>query len=195
MLLVALVFALAGPPRLAAFASFPLFFDFDGDHKLDKAELLSGGVHKRIHFTLSSSRGRFLSFDTRSDAQGLLLATDIDHDNDLDLIWASPTEPQAAVVWLGNGRGDFELAQDVRPYAPELLLLFGSGADSGVSGERTVGHPTCALGPSLSFDLASANKLEIGAPSRSSMEGVERRPGLALYLAHLRERGPPPPIW
>jgi len=182
----------AAPARLATLASFPVFSDFDGDQRLDRAELFSSGLHKSIHVSLGNSWESQLYFDSDTCAHGSLLAGDIDHDSDLDLIWISETTPLLAVVWLGDGQGHFKVANETQAYTPALSSLLGNGAETGVAdGQASPGSLACVLSSSVSSDLPATHKLEWEDASSLKALGVERRRGLALCLAFLRERGPP----
>ena len=92
--------------------SQPVFSDFDGDNKVDQAELFSNGTQKRIHVTLGQFAWKSLSFDSGVMDRGRLVSRDIDSDGDTDLIWVSENYPKKFITWLGDGRGNFELAQE-----------------------------------------------------------------------------------
>ncbi len=187
----ALILALLLPSGLAALETFPLLADFDGDHRLDTAELFSQGAHKSIHVTLGgSSLSHLYHFDSDTRGQAVLLAVDIDHDSDLDLIWVPLAQPQAAVVWLGDGRGNFEVAKGTDAYSSELHLLSGSELSTSVSDRRSE-TPAWILGPSPLWDLARASRPWTAIPSSSALLGFERRPGWALSSGCLRVRAPP----
>jgi hypothetical protein len=85
----------------------PLFSDFDGDHKIDCAELSSDGRFKQIRLTLGKSISRPLSFESQEGDRGVLLSSDLDRDGDLDLVWVSQNSPGQVVAWLGDGHGNF----------------------------------------------------------------------------------------
>jgi len=178
------------PSRLTALQSLPVYSDFDGDRQPDQAELSSSGQHKSIHLSLSSSWVTDLTFDSATTDRGALLAVDIDHDNDLDLIWVSPNTSQPAVVWINDGRGKFE--RDTGSHAAELAVLLGSEADASVSHNQKVNHPRGAPTPSFPSDLALANKPEIGDLPRPSATGIEDHDDQAIHLTYVRKRGPPP---
>jgi len=185
---------LAGQLRPAVTGALSLA-DFDGDDQPDRAELFSGGAHKSIQVSLSSSWTRNLSFDSKTPADGVLLAQDINHDSDLDLIWVSQSQLVSAVVWLGDGRGNFKIVQEPEAYAPALRSLLGSDDDASLSEGAGDKDLACDSAPVNSFELAPATKLELDAPPKLAAASVERRRDLALCLAYLRERGPPSSIF
>ena len=168
-----------------------LYADFDGDNQPDEVELDSLGAHRSIRIRFGNSWRSTLYFDTGSDPQGVLLSRDIDHDSDLDLIWMPPGQPQAAVVWLGDGRGNFERAKNLEAYAGKLGALIGESTDSGVSNGSPGDDSPYASVPSTSCGLAPSNRVEITAQSHLAAPRHHRRRGLMLCLAYLRERGPP----
>jgi len=175
----------------APLQSAPLFSDFDGDHQLDQAELVSGGMHKSIHLTLSSSWTQHLSFDSKTSERGVLIAKDIDRDNDLDLIWVSPLQRSSAVVWLGDGRGNFELASNPEAYAPAINLLLDREQGAAISDPQWPADPACGLPFSASVDLEPGNKLRVGLSRTPLTASHTRCTGLTPYLSYLRQRGPP----
>ena len=63
--------------------------DFDGDHLLDRAELLSNGFQKNIYLSFSSYWRPSLQFSCETQQLGSIYAEDIDRDSDNDLIWVS----------------------------------------------------------------------------------------------------------
>jgi hypothetical protein len=179
----------ASPLRLAALLASSVDSDFDGDHKLDRAELHSAGLDKSISISLSSSRRTSLTFTSGSYDRGSLLAVDIDHDSDLDLVWVSPTRSQPPVVWINDGRGNFERESGAQ--TAELDSLFGSGADASVANNSTVNHRLGAPTQSFPSDLALAGEPSIGDPARPRATPGERHHYQATYLTYLRKRGPP----
>jgi hypothetical protein len=85
--------------------------DLDGDNLADRAELGGTGLNKNIRLRLSRT-GQFsvLSFDTATFDRGSLLAQDVNDDGEVDLIWTDLVHPEAVVIWLNNGLGNFERA-------------------------------------------------------------------------------------
>jgi len=184
-------FQLDNRPHLAALQPVPLFSDLDGDHQLDQAELVSGGTHKSIHITLSNSWMQHLSFNSKTSESGVLLAIDIDRDNDLDLIWVSSSERSSPVVWLGDGHGNFELAQDPESYASALNSCFDGEDGAALSEHQGDGQPACTLTSSAAFDLELSHRLGIEFPPPLLTTGVTRDADLRLCSTDLRQRGPP----
>jgi hypothetical protein len=96
----------ASVPPLSIDSFLPVFADFDGDNKLDRASLSSNGQQKTIHVALGNSSRHSLSFDSDVADRGALISGDVDEDGDLDLIWISQSA-RKFVAWLGDGHGKF----------------------------------------------------------------------------------------
>ena len=185
---------LASPSRLVTLPSLPIFADFDGDHQPDQAELGSQGAYKSIHVSLTSTANSYLYFDSHTSESGRLLAADIDHDLDTDLIWISTIEPLTAVVWLNNGQGHFTMAEETEPFASELRSLQSEDGKSDLSEGGGSGFSTdCSLAPTWTIPTL-AYRFEIGLLPSQPVAGVERRPGCALCLTCQHERAPPPDL-
>jgi hypothetical protein len=103
--------------------SLPLFSDFDGDNKLDQAELISNGSQKSIHVSLGKFSWTSLSFDSGVSDRGHLVSDDIDSDGDADLLWISQSSPKTVVLWLGDGRGNFSRADEHERGRIQAFLL------------------------------------------------------------------------
>src|SRR5215470_6920127 len=85
--------------------------DVDGDQLLDRATVTGIGPNKSIRVCSSHNQcSSVLSFSSISPSIGSLLARDVDHDGDVDLVWTDPTNPGETVVWLNDGLGGFERA-------------------------------------------------------------------------------------
>jgi hypothetical protein len=92
--------------------------DFDGDGRQDLALVQDGvdGSHVSVRLSGSSSA---LSLD--ASVVGLI-AADIDHDGDLDLVTVAPTGQ--VIAWLNDGRGRFTVQEASRSnsLSPETLV-------------------------------------------------------------------------
>jgi hypothetical protein len=186
--LAGLLLALLGAAQVRAQS---LLADFDGDHKLDRADLVSRGLHKSIRIDLSGSGPQYLRFDSESLDAGQLLIRDINHDDNPDLIWVSQAAPQSAMVWLGDGRGHFAFVANAGAYRSELHGLLCGTTDSNVSG-AAIKRSACAAGPSYPVALVLSRCFITVAPHLSIRAGRERGTNIADWLARLYERGPPP---
>ena len=93
----------------------PRLSDFDGDNRLDRAQLVSHGNLKIIHIAFGKAALAHLSFASDSSSCGKLIFGDIDKDGDIDLAWISQTLDES-LAWLGDGRGNFSRTANVAAY-------------------------------------------------------------------------------
>src|SRR5262249_52974770 len=107
--------------------NLPVFSDFDGDTELDQATLSSSGGLKSIHIVFGKSSWSSLSFDSNEADRGGLLSGDIDSDGDMDLVWISQSAGKF-VAWLGDGRGHFSIAGNMKLSFDGIRALLGDGA-------------------------------------------------------------------
>jgi FG-GAP repeat len=131
----------AAPASHSASASLPAFrlgtaagpfgwstaigdFNSDGTPDIAIADRVSrpmGGSAYRIQFSVSGLAPKTFAF--RSDQDALTVrVSDIDHDNDLDVVLSGALSHEIVGVWLNDGRGGFEAA-DIRHFASELRAL------------------------------------------------------------------------
>jgi hypothetical protein len=118
------IFSLGTPPRQrnveAAEISFRLRFgesvvlsDFDADGLIDEARVDGSASHKSVGVMLGGSgKISMLHFDTASVSAGALIAQDVDNDGAPDLVWTDLLRTDSVIVWLGDGRGQFERTSD-----------------------------------------------------------------------------------
>jgi len=173
--------------------AFPIYTDFDGDHKPDKAELFSSGLAKIIEISFGNSRRGHLRFNTESSDQGELLTLDINHDNYPDLVWVSGAQPRKTKVWLGDGEGNFEVAKDSESYAAEINALLGTSDNSGSQIGRGSNKLFRALTSITLRDLAfiADGQVRIARPTQFSLTSLNQPHVLTVCLSVLSERGPP----
>ena len=182
------------PPKSAALSvrNLPVVYDLDGDFRSDRVSLQSNGFDKSISIKFGNARNAELGFTARSADRGTLVADDIDHDGDLDLIWVGSSERETAVIWINDGKGDFTEARDNAPYASELDSLLSS---SDPSDQRSLqaGRQTYSLTSSSSPDIGLAVASRFACPiihlaSFAGFHGLAHR---QPFLAYLHKRGPP----
>ena len=166
-------------------------FESGTHHKTNLVTLESSGFDKKIGIKYGNRPGKELSFSTLSDNAGSLVATDIDRDGDVDLIWVGSADRNNAVVLLNEGEGNFAEVSDNAPYASELDELFNT---SDFPGQRSVQkrHRSSSLVSSHFSDLGLAAETLFHAPTihqcfARAIERVADR----LILANVRKRGPP----
>ncbi len=183
---------LALPP-----CSLSLYTDFDGDHQPDKAELFSGGFGKIIEISFGNSRRSHVYFDPGAADRGELLTADINHDSHPDLIWVSEARSRKPLVWLGDGQGNFAVSGEGDSFQAEINALLGRDDETGSQFGRGNNSPHHALAPPVSKDLAlvSTDRPEPEEKTRIFLITADPCGELAVYLAHLHERGPPPSLF
>jgi len=163
--------------------------DFDGDRRLDQAELHLAGFHRYIQVRFGDSRESHLELGAGAQLIGALLSRDINRDNHPDLIWLSHCQSKSSVVWLGDGFGHFTKAPDTDDDSGLRALLFGD-PDNELVGDNQDERFYLTPDP-VAVELTRAANL--GAAIHRVFliaEGNGRR-DLGLYLSYLRERGPP----
>lgn len=172
--LAAFAVFLALPTGLFAQLRSPLFYDFDGDGTLDRAELVAGGAHKSIELNLSSTVSARLSFEAHSNGDGFLVAIDIDRDKDLDLVWVIPSEPQSSIVWLGDGHGHFEIAGNSASYLGQLASVLGCNSPQSFSTSAPEKRGACTAGAAFLFVVSGAQgRLPVSRSVRVAGESPE----------------------
>lgn len=170
----------------------PVAYDLDGDFRSDRVSLQSNGFYKTISIKFGNSRFSELGFTASSADRGTLVADDIDHDGDLDLIWVGSSGQETAVVWINDGNGDFTEAKDNAPYLSELNALLSS-SDPSDQNSLQAGRQIYSL-TSSSFAgiyLAVARRFDCPAIHLASFAGFDGFANRSGFLAYLRKRGPP----
>jgi hypothetical protein len=97
--------------------------DFDGDGRPDVALIQDDGHGRHVQVRLSGLPG-VVSLETTVVS---VIAADVDHDGDVDLIAAAPSGE--VVTWLNDGRGRFTLQAALHPtgLSPATSLLGSTG--------------------------------------------------------------------
>lgn len=168
----------------------PVFTDFDQDSRPDRAELFSHGSDKEIQITLGNSWVTHLHFECVATDQGRLLAGDVDHDNDADLIWVSYTDPRGLAVWLGDGRGRFVTALQPQLFAGAVTSLLRE-RDGGLSPAAPDAPENGALAPSTQLTFTLHRRFDFSLPPAVAFEGERRTAAQAALIGPPRKRGPP----
>jgi len=71
----------ARPAQLASLNNLPVFGDFDGDQRLDQADLHLAGAHRCIRVRFGDSRESHLDSTKTPQVPGTLLTRTSNHDN------------------------------------------------------------------------------------------------------------------
>ncbi len=169
--------------------ALPVFSDFDGDNKLDQAELFSNGAQKSIHVSLGKFAWQSLSFDSGSEGRGHLVSDDIDRDGDADLVWVSQDFPTTFVMWLGDGRGNFRIA---RGHEHDRLQDILDRSDQTHFTENPDGRESTCVVQSTPQGASERNEYR-SHEIRSEPRPIASQPPCisAVCFSVLLERGPP----
>lgn len=162
--------------------------DFDNDNQPDQAELSSNST---IRITLGNSLTQHLPSGSAQLSQGRLVASDIDNDDDQDLVWIAKDTLIAPMIWLGDGHGQFVKAD--HPEAYDIANRFvpaGNHPSNFADGQDN----DKLLGDSLSEGTTGLSDNE-----RPSLEfncqlthfSFSHHIGISQCLTHLSKRGPP----
>jgi len=179
-------------PTILSAIALPVSADLDGDYATDNVNLRSDGFDKTVDIEFANLHTRRFTFASKSLDKGKLIATDIDGDGDVDLIWVAGREQKTVVVLINNGKGELTQAKDNSPYAGELKEILSNSEPSDQhslqSGETNV-------------SLTSSSFLDIGLPTphRFICTTIQIKPltGLNIpgerpaFLSYLHKRGPP----
>jgi len=168
--------------------ALPVFSDFDGDNKLDQAELISNGSQKSIHVSLGKFSWTSLSFDSGVTDRGHLVSDDVDLDGDADLVWISQSSPQTVVLWLGDGRGNFSRAN---AHDGGIEAFLARVEQPRITNDSSDDAPPSLLQPTTEIALTpnSFVSLQILCERYSCASQLTARPS-ALFST-LRDRAPP----
>ena len=181
----------APPARIAALSYLPVLADFDGDRRLDQAELRSTGTRHRIHVRFGNRHETYLESEAAPHTLGRLLARDVNHDNKSELIWLSQSRSEPAVVWLGDGLGNFAQIADRSAYENELRSWNFGDAERQISEGLCEEEQACLAPAPISSELTRVANVETELTTPLGIKGSNSRRDLGLYLSYLRERGPP----
>jgi len=170
----------------------PILSDLNGDRSLDQVRIIGANESGLVHIRFAKGESKLLSFESQALEQGLLYADDIDNDSALDLIWIVRNQPDTAVIWLGDGRGNFVAVKDINPYKSNLAHLFIDPFAPGVFSDLAGKTPGCVSGQWTDLQVSSGNAFnavpavelqvaEYGIPAKE----------LDSSLAQLQVRPPP----
>lgn len=168
----------------------PVFSDFDGDNKLDRAALSSEGPLKTIHIAFGKSSWSSLSFDSGVSDPGRLVAGDVDGDGDADLIWVSQSDSRKFAAWLGDDRGNFSIGTDSELDFPRMEALLGD-AGSGLTSHSIGCEPLGVLPNTIFIALPTFPDSPYTLLSEISLLTAQPPAVCLLFLSVLKKRGPP----
>ena len=180
------------PTRILRSTPRDVVSDFDGDRNPDESRLSSSGFEKTIDVRFGNLRRSQLHFTSQVSDRGSLYAIDIDHDGDVDLVWVARSQQRNDVVWLNDGKGNFQAAKDDSPYCAAIEAVSaanGSEDESSISGNASprnlIGSTRADWAPGI-VTLPSANLLS------SRIEFLDNQPQHnSIHRSCLHKRGPP----
>ena len=173
-------------------SALPVLADLDGDYAPDSVKLRSDGVDKTIYIQFANLRTSRFCFASGSVDSGRLVATDIDGDGNVDLIWVAGRDLKSAVVLLNNGKGDLTQARDNSPYTDQLNALFNSGDSSDQRFFQASRSSISLTSPSFSdITLTPANRFACPRGYLERITGFNGFNDRSAFLSYLHKRGPP----
>lgn len=172
--------------------ALPIPADLDGDSAPDSVKLRSDGVDKTIDIQFANLRTSRFRFASASLDSGRLIASDIDGDGDVDLIWVAGRDLKSAVVLLNNGKGDLTQVNDNSPYADRLNGLL-SASDPSDQRSFQAGQANISLtSPSFpDITFTPANRFAGPAVYLERITGFNGFNDRSAFLSYLHKRGPP----
>ncbi len=163
--------------------------DFNTDGTPDAAiadrvpEAIDGATY-RIEFSVSGRETATVAFASEQDALTVRVS-DVDHDNDLDVVVTGALSRQVVGVWLNDGRGGFS-PSDARPFASELGQPHSLGSADSSDEASHVG-----LTPDDAIGLPLTGRWTPAVPRRSPVSIQPTRLQPAILSSALSCRAPP----
>ncbi len=179
----------AGADSIPSYA--PMFSDFNGDNQIDQVTLTSEGSTKHIRITLGKSTSRSLHFETGVNERGRLYYGDFDNDGDVDLIWASQTNPGSQIIWAGDGRGNFSKLNRGDEAARSFKGLLESQPPSKAIDDSDAQTPACVISSVFCGGPVHAPP-RIETPESEKLLTADGQSALIVYSGSVSaQRGPP----
>ena len=152
----------------------------------------TNGAYKSIHIAFGNAQTSHLHFKTSTESLGRLFASDLNRDRDADLIWVPQQHLGQAVIWLGNGRGQFKLSEKVEGYQTALASLDAGAAETQLT-QTTAGQLPALCAAQFHY-VAAAHRPSPFKPATSINNPSDNADCQALQqLANsICKRGPPP---
>lgn len=168
----------------------PVFSDFDGDNKPDRATLSSEGSFKTIYINWGRSSRSSFSFDSGASDPGRLLTGDIDRNGAIDLIWVSLNDSRKFAVWLGNGHGQFIIGTNSEFNFRRVQALLGEGKPRLTEKSSRCELPGAMLSTSMVTPPVFAWHPALALPENSVLT-PPLPPVCWLCFSAIQKRGPP----
>jgi hypothetical protein len=146
------------------------------------------GASYRIEFSVSGREPATVAFDSEQDALTVRLS-DVDHDNDLDVVVSGALSRQVVGIWLNDGRGGFS-PSDARPFASEIGQPHSLGP-----GDPSDDTSYLGLTPDAAAGLPPGVRWTPAIPRRSPVNIQSTRLQPAILSSALSSRAPPHSAW
>jgi hypothetical protein len=164
-------------------------FNTDGTPDVAIADRVShalGAASYTIEFAVSGLESKTVAFESNQDALTVRVS-DVDHDNDLDLVVSAALSHEVVGIWLNDGNGDFEPSTAI-PFAAEIEPRHAVEAFD----------PSCAassngLAPRSAAGMPCAVRWTAAIPRRSNISVQLNRLQPALLSSAVASRAPPRP--
>jgi hypothetical protein len=162
-------------------------FNTDGTPDVAIADRVShalGAASFTIEFAVSGLESKTVAFESDQDALTVRVS-DVDHDNDLDLIVSGALSHEVVGVWLNDGSGDFEPAT-AAPFAAEIEPRHAVDAPDASCAVSSNG-----LAPRSAAGMPCAVRWTAAVQRRSNISVQPNRLQPALLSSALASRAPP----
>jgi hypothetical protein len=166
-------------------------FNTDGTPDLviaDHTARRAGLYAYQIQFSVSGLDARNFAFESAQDSISVRVS-DVDHDDDLDVVVNSAASRELVGIWLNDGHGRFKSA-DLRQFTSEIRWL----RSVSVASDRTVDPVAGPLRDRRSTDGLVAIVREIRAWSRPRLVALAATVLPSLQSPADAPRGPPPSL-
>lgn len=166
------------------------FADFDQDQRPDEAQVSSHGGFNSIRIAFGNAQTSHLHFKSSASNLGQLFASDLDLDRDADLIWVPQYQLSKAVIWLGNGRGQFVLAESNESYQPALAQLNAAEAETKLTFSTTA-SPSALCSAPFQFTATLHQLFFRPATALNNLSDSQACLAFRQFASHACKRGPP----
>ena len=174
-----------------AFGSSTAVGDFNTDGTpdvaiADRVSHAPGAASFTIEFAVSGLESKTVAFESDQDALTVRVS-DVDHDNDLDLVVSAALSHEVVGVWLNDGSGDFEPSTPT-PFAAEIEPLHALDAADAPCAVSSNG-----LAPRGAAGMPCAVRWTAAVARRSNISLQPNRLQPVLLSSAVASRAPPRP--
>jgi hypothetical protein len=165
-------------------------FNTDGTPDVAIADRVSypiGAASYRIEFSISGREPKTVAFQSDQDALTIKVS-DVDHDNDLDVVVSGALSREVVGVWLNDGNGHFK-PSDARPFAGEVGLRHSLN-----TADPSADSSGAGLAPRGADALPQATRWTTAIPRRVTVSVQSARLHSELLFSSASPRAPPRPV-